>query len=418
MKRFESLKDIVDNGFCLSCGLCKELAPEGTIEMQWAPNGHLRPRTSRPLTPEEEDAIVQICPGINQTGPFDQPLVQPSNVWGDLRRVVMGWATDPDTRFQASTGGVMTSINRYLLESGRVSFVLQVRAGGPKSTDSEPVLIRDPKDLIVGSQSRYASSAPLSAVRAALELNEPFSVSLKPCDIAGVRNLQRVDERARRLIVYTQTMICGTVPSLDTTMDFLRREGVNPDEEYPVALRWRGDGCPGPTLAVIPDGREVTGLYNDMWDNNPWTTQFRCKVCPDAIGLQADITTGDAWPNAMANGESAGTNVIIARTAIGEEVLAECERLGYLTTEPAQDGVLDYVQPHEAILRKSFGARLAGAIVTGTPVPNFTALTEQECAAELTADELATVFKGSVQRKRAGQGDESATMDDENQSRL
>ena len=112
MKRFETLKDIVENGFCLSCGLCKELAPEGVIEMQWAPNGQLRPRTSRPLTPDEEDAIVQICPGINQTGPFDQPLVQPDNVWGDLRRVLMGWATDPDTRFQASTGGVMTSINR------------------------------------------------------------------------------------------------------------------------------------------------------------------------------------------------------------------------------------------------------------------------------------------------------------------
>ena len=93
MKRFQSLKDIVDNGFCLSCGLCKELAPEGTIEMQWAPNGHLRPRTSRPLTPEEEDAIVQICPGINQTGPFDQPLVQPSNVW--VTSDASSWAGPP-----------------------------------------------------------------------------------------------------------------------------------------------------------------------------------------------------------------------------------------------------------------------------------------------------------------------------------
>jgi coenzyme F420 hydrogenase subunit beta len=213
-------------------------------------------------------------------------------------------------------------------------------------------------------------------------------------------------------------MFCGTVTSLDTTMDFLRREGVNPEEEYPTSLRWRGNGCPGPTLAVMPDGREVTGLYNDMWDNNPWTTQFRCKVCPDAIGLQADIATGDTWPNSVANGESAGTNVIIARTAIGEEVLAECERLGYLTTEPAQDGVLDYFQPHQVILRKSFGARLAGAVVTGTPIPNFTALAEQECAAELTSDELANVFKGTVERKRAGQGDESTNMDDENKSRL
>jgi coenzyme F420 hydrogenase subunit beta len=418
MKRFESLKDIVENGFCLSCGLCKELAPEGVITMAWAPNGQLRPNTARALTADEDAAIVEICPGINQTGPFESDLVNPHPLWGDMRRVVMGYATDPDTRFRASTGGVMTSINRYLLESGRVSFVLQVRASDGVATDSEAVLIRNPADLIVGSQSRYASSAPLAAVRAALELNEPFAVSLKPCDIAGVRNLQRVDERARRLIVYTQAFFCGTVTSLETTKDFLRREGVDPDKEYPETLRWRGNGCPGPTLAVMPDGREVTGLYMDMWDKYPWTTQFRCKICPDAIGLQADLTTGDAWPNAVAEGESAGTNVIVARTAIGEDVLAECERLGYLATEAPVEDVLDFVQPHQAILRKSFSTRLAGAVVSGTPMPNFTALADQECAAQLTPAELASVFQGTLERKRAGQGDERVSMEEENKSRM
>jgi coenzyme F420 hydrogenase subunit beta len=361
--------------------------------MEWAPNGQLRPRTSRPLTPDEDAAIVQVCPGINQTGPFNEPRARPHDVWGDLRRVVMAWAADPDIRLRASTGGVMTAINRYLLDSRRVAFVLQLRASQTGATESEPVMVRDPTDLLTGSQSRYASSAPLAAVRAALELNEPFAVSLKPCDIAGIRNLQREDERAQRLIVYTQTFFCGTVLSLETTMGFLRREGVDPEREYPETLRWRGNGCPGPTVATMPDGRQVTGLYNDMWDNNPWTTQFSCKICPDAIELQSDIATGDTWPGAVADGESEGTNVVIARTALGEEVLAECERLGYLETRPAEGGILDDVQPHHARLRQTFSSRLAGAMVAGTPTPNFSGLAEDACAAQLSTQELGTVFR-------------------------
>jgi coenzyme F420 hydrogenase subunit beta len=412
VKHFETLKDIVENGFCLSCGLCKELAP-GAIDMRWASNGHIRPQVSRALTPEEDAAIVRVCPGINQTGPFDEPLQRPNAVWGDVRKVVMAWAADPEVRFKASTGGVLSAINRYLLESGRVSFILQVRASESSAADSDPVLIRDPNDLQTGSASRYASSAPLSAIRAALDLNEPFAVSLKPCDIAGVRNLQREDERARRLIKYTQTFYCGTVTSLETTKDFLRREGVDPEKEWPATLRWRGNGCPGPTVAVMPDGREVTGSYNDMWDNNPWTTQFRCKICPDAIGLQADITAGDSWPNSVANGESAGTNAVIARTAVGEEVLAEAVRLGYLETSAAEEADLDFFQPHQVALRRSLGARLAGAMVAGSPTPNFRSMGEEACAADVTPQELARVFQGTVERRRAGQGDESAFIEDD-----
>ena len=412
MNRFETLKDIVENGFCLSCGLCKGCAPEGVIEMVQSPIGQIRPSTNRLLTAEEDKAIVDICPGINQTGPFDDTLVRPNSVWGDLRRVVIAWSGDPETRFKASTGGVMTSINRYMLESGRAAFILQMQASETSALESDPVFVRDPADLLKNSQSRYATSSPLTAIRAALELNEPFVVSLKPCDIGGIRNLQRVDERARRLIVLTQTFFCGTVTSTDTTMDFLRRNGVDPEIEYPEKLRWRGNGCPGPTVATMPDGREILGGYNEMWMDNPWGTQFRCKICPDSIGLQSDITAGDTWPDSISNGESEGTNAVIARTAIGEEVLAECERLGYLEMIIAEDSILDFFQPHQVALRRQFSTRVAAAVVSGVPIPNFTALAAEACSEQLTTKELAVVFAGTLDRKRAGQGDEGVDMED------
>jgi coenzyme F420 hydrogenase subunit beta len=196
------------------------------------------------------------------------------------------------------------------------------------------------------------------------------------------------------------------------TMALIRRNGGDPELQPPVTLRWRGNGCPGPFVAAMADGSEVTATYNDMWVDNKWTTQFRCKICPDAIGMQADFVAADSWPDAIANGESEGTNVVIARTEIGAEVLAACEREGYLHVEDAGHDILDYTQPHQTRLRQSFGARLAGALVGGVPVPNFNGLAEDVTAAELSPDDLANVFKGTIARVRAGQSDERVVPED------
>jgi coenzyme F420 hydrogenase subunit beta len=192
----------------------------------------------------------------------------------------------------------------------------------------------------------------------------------------------------------------------------LRRVGTDPIKTQPKAFQWRGNGCPGPMVATMPDGREVTSTYYDMYYDNSYHTQFRCKICPDAVGLQADIATGDSWPNAEPKGESTGTNVVVGRTASGAEVLAECERLGYLTVHDEPETVLDDTQPHQVRLRRTFNSRVAGAIVAGTPTPNFTGLAEDACASALEPAELVSVFQGTVERVRAGQADESSVMDD------
>jgi coenzyme F420 hydrogenase subunit beta len=410
MKRFESLSEIVSHGYCLSCGLCTQVV-DG-IEMALTTEDQLRPRPSRRLTPDDEARIVAICPGISVTGPFGDDLAFPDPVWGDVRTTHEGWATDPETRFRASAGGVMTAINRYLLESGRAAFILQARAGGGDALASEGVMIRDPDDLLTGSQSRYAPSAPLDKLNDALATGEPFAVSLKPCDIAGVRNFQRLNPDLADRIVFTMAMFCGTVPSRETSWQVLRRQGIDNATDPPESFRWRGYGCPGPAVATFPDGRQVTATYNQMWNEDRWTTQFRCKICPDAIGLQADIATGDFWPGAVPKGETPGENAIISHTALGAEVLADAAAAGYLTLKSTDLATIADTQPHHVRLRQTWSARVAAASVAGAPVPEFRDLAAADCAAMLEARDIAATFEGTLERARAGQGDEASEFDD------
>ncbi len=405
-RTFSTLAEIVRNGYCLSCGLCTQVVEPGAVDMQFTRDDQLRPRARRTLSDAENARIVAVCPGVSVRGPFGRELANPDPVWGDIRATYEGWATDPGIRYRASAGGVMTAINRYLLESGRADFIVQVRPGGPDALTSEPVFVRDPEQLLTGAQSRYAPSAPLSAINAALATGEKFAVSLKPCDVAGVRNLQGTNPRAARQIVFATAMFCGTVPSRETSWKFLRRKGEDPQADPPSAFRWRGNGCPGATKATWADGREVSGTYNDLWNVERWTTQFRCKICPDAIGLQADIATGDFWPGGAPTKETPGENGIIAHTGIGAEVLGDCIGGGYLTVRDTDLETIAASQPHHVRLRQTFAARSAGATDGGLPMPSFHDLAAEACAAMLDQNDIAETRRGTRARVAAGQGDE------------
>lgn len=85
------------------------------------------------------------------------------------------------------------------------------------------------------------------------------------CDIAGVRNLQRVDARAREYVRFTQTMLCGTVPSISSLLGLERclrgqLADLNDTQPHHVQLRRsltsRLSGCEVMGLAV-PDFEDL-----------------------------------------------------------------------------------------------------------------------------------------------------------------
>ena len=405
---FQTLDQIVTNGFCIGCGLCAALAPGAGIEMREAANGHLRPHPARPCTPDEQAAILRLCPGISVTGPFAaSPGADP--VWGPALRVARGHATDPELRFEAAAGGMMSALSQYLLESGQAQAVLQVAAAPDDALASRPVASRTAAELRAASGSRYATCASLATLPAMLDAGAPFAVAMKPCDIAAVRNLQAEDPRARRLIVLTIALFCGTVPGLAASEGFLARRALTRAEI--ATFRWRGHGCPGPTTAQTRDGKLYSGAYAEFWVDNPWTTQFRCKICPDAVGLQADIAVGDAWPGGWPQGEDDGWNTVVARTPAGEALLAAAEAAGRIHLEPADIALLSDTQPHHVALRRGLAARLAAARVAGLPEPRFLDLALDRCADALDPDALGTIFAGTLRRLRAGHGDEASAAD-------
>ena len=244
---------------------------------------------------------------------------------GPIIRIDRGYAAEPDIRFRGSTGGVLTTLALFLLESRRVSFVAHVAADPDQPMRTRPHLSYTRADVLAAAGSRYGPAAPLKDFLSLLDRAEPFAFIGKPCDIGAVRNLAKIDPRVDQYCHYLLTLVCGGASELGKSVDVLSDLGIS-EEELSV-FRYRGYGNPGKTRIETKDGRAFELTYDDMWAvESKWRIQSRCKICADAIGETADVAASDLWPGGGPSGEDAGFNGVLARTAKGAELVSRRRR--------------------------------------------------------------------------------------------
>lgn len=416
----DRLSAIVEQGLCIGCGICQAVAGPDAVRVVKTTTGWEQPVVVGDLDHATVDRIHDTCPGTRIEG-LPERLVDPDAhldpVWGTWHRMVRAWAADPVVRHEGSTGGVLTALAGYLLDAGRVDFVLHVRASTTTPTFGERHLSFSQADVMEGAGSRYGPTAALLDVDEVLDRGQPFAFVGKPCDISALRNHARYDPRVDELVRYWLTPVCGGFmppPSMDA---FLRRIDVEP--ESVTGFRYRGQGCPGPTRVEVGDDvRELH--YLDLWgdDESMWKLPWRCKVCPDGIGEAADIAAADSWPGGSpTRGESEddpGTNAVVVRTAAGLELLEAAVRDGALTVEcdigPAE---MNEYQPHQVKKKQAVWARHQGIADEGRIVPATARLRLEELAATIPDEVNEAQRQGARDRIAQGKATEPRPDPDE-----
>lgn len=408
--KITNLDDIIEGGLCAGCGLCESIAGRDAVEMDLTPDGRVRPRTKSPLRHDVFQQIMQVCPGVTVTGPANDqagPSGKMHRIYGPIASLHRGWARDEKVRFHAAAGGSLTALGTYLLESGKVEAVLHIKASADNPLMSDTIVSISARDVYDGAQSRYGPAAPLTQVHRLLDEGRTFAVIGKPCDVAAIRNLGRVDTRVDTQIPFCLTIFCGSVPSLKMPVQMAASFGVGEDEL--TLFRWRGDGWPGMTHMETRDGRSFDLTYDKAYfeDGVPWAydAQFRCKICPDAIGELADVACPDGW--VMEDGkpvhrEAPGVNVLVARTLRGASLLRDAEADGALVLRPFSEAELEVMHDDHKPRKISWPARMLGLRLAGRPAMQV--LRYRKLAAMMAAGPgyfLASLF-GGFRRARAG----------------
>ncbi len=399
-RRAESIAEVVASGLCIGCGLC-ETVTEQRVQMRPTAAGSLRPAPLDGFSANEEAQLLAACPGT-VASPRSDLDVEPDDVWGRVSDVRLAWAGDPDVRFRAATGGVLTALGMHLLDSGQAAFVLHVGTDPDAPMRSRWVMSESSAEVLTNAGSWYGPTAPLAGLGPALDLGEPFAVIAKPCDLGALHAYASIDPRVNELVVARLTMVCGGQSRFEKSQDVISALGV--DESEVSLFRYRGYGNPGPTRVETHDGRSFELSYNEMWDDESgWKTESRCTVCPDALGEAADVAAADAWPGGGPTGEDEGFNGIMVRSAAGAELVASANRAGALVLgDPITVREYDDLQPHQVRKKVALSARYEGFTLAGHPVIETSGLRIDALGARLSDEDRIREIDGTVRRVNAG----------------
>jgi coenzyme F420 hydrogenase subunit beta len=401
------LRTVVTSGMCSGCGLCEAIAGRDRVEMRMSPIGHLRPHVKEPLPRDLEERILDACPGAVVRGPVRRAGVRVDPVFGPIDDLHRSFAADPAVRHRAAAGGTLTALARFLLASGDVDAILHVRASAQTPWLTDAVVSRTEADVVAGSQSRYGPAAPLVHVRRLLDDGVRFALVAKPCDVNALRALGRRDPRVARQVPYMLTIFCGSFSSSHFPVQVMRYHGVEPGEVR--TFRFRGEGWPGPTRVETRDGRTFDVTYDEVWydKTKPWRHGFqhRCKICPDAIGEDADVAAPDGWlvvDGRPVHEEAPGVNFTICRTPAGSDLVRRAAEAGYLSLEPLGLDELAHVHADHLPRKTSWPVRLLALTLLRQPHVRVRGLRPLRAVRAAGLRHTLSAFGGALRRARAG----------------
>ncbi len=378
---------------CIGCGLCKS---ELQVNMAVTEKGYLVPEFC--ANEQTQEFLKQVCPvsGL-RTENYDGAFV-----WGKSINAYASYATDSEMRKKASSGGVLTALAIYLLESKAVDGVIHVVVDEQNPTKTKCQISTNREQVIAGCGSRYSISSPWLTLSTCVEEGKKYAAIGKPCDISALRNLKKYGTKYDN-IVYLLSFFCAGLPSQQANDNLLSQLGC--DKEKCMTLTYRGNGWPGFATAVDCEGANYQMEYSKAWggilgrDVHPY-----CRICIDGIGENADISCGDGW-YLTADGtqpdfaEREGRNVVFTRTTEGELLYRKAVEAGVIHSEKWEDlGQLQIIQKYQYTRRTTMLAKMKAFRLLGKKTPLYSKTLLKEYGKQIEQKEKLRVFLGTVKR--------------------
>lgn len=378
-KSFQDLKmDIIDKGLCTGCGTCVGVCPHRCIAMK-------RERL------EPEPALIGNCPGCEiccKVCPGkDIPLrdleefffgakreMSPQDI-GVYRSLGQGYAVDKTVRRAGASGGLVSALIQYALDSGLVDGALLAGFDEQAPYYTKPYLVTSSHRVVEFAQSKYAmvSTNELlgDVVRSGIQR---LAVVGCPCHIHGIRKLQMFKLRPdiTKTVAIIIGLYCGTQFYFEGTRHILVEECGMKGVDEVRSLKYRGGDWPGHFIVETRDGRRVEVHRHDYLDHIlvPGYRRDRCMMCLDWSSEISDLSVGDNFAPPQEGELPLGVTSFIVRSEAGERFIRGSEEKGYIKTQPLE---IEYIfgSPGFEFKKHSAGYRWAQRRLYGWPIPDY-----------------------------------------------
>ncbi|MEJ1178638.1 MULTISPECIES: Coenzyme F420 hydrogenase/dehydrogenase, beta subunit C-terminal domain [unclassified Pseudarthrobacter] len=364
---------VVSNGNCTGCGACALISSR--VNMVLDAHGYMRPSIEESTNPaydrQEAETFRASCPGVSVRARRRQGASY-HETFGTYISAWQGAARDEKTRLNGSSGGVLTALAGWLLESGQISYAIGSNAEPDAPRRTIPVRITTKAEALAAAGSRYAPVSNLTELSD--EPDTRTAAILKPCEATALAQYQdacAVPDANRPISL---SFFCAGTPSQLATDRLIDEMGIDPLQLQ--SLRYRGNGWPGEFTAVGTSGEARSISYDESWGKHLGRElQWRCKICPDGTGEHSDISVGDYWHSDERGypifENASGNSAVIARTARGHQLLIEAVEAGVLDLSPVDLDSVSEIQPLQRNRRRTIVVRQWARLLSGSRVPSY-----------------------------------------------
>lgn len=323
------ISKVVDDSLCTGCGTCISICPKNAIKL-------LKEQNHGIYVPEVEISKCNNCQLCLKTCPayefdyndFNIELYgkRAENIFvGNYNKCYTGYSQEYNVRYNSSSGGVVTEILIFALESKLIEGVLVTRMKKNNPLEPEPFIAKTKEELIEASTSKYCPVPANIVIKEILENNIKCAVVGLPCHINGIRKAEKVNKKLKDLIVLHIGLFCGYGINFSGTEILLKWLNINSEQVH--KLSYRGSGWPG-AVTINHNNNEMKSItlrsYYGRFFLDYGFAPKSCLLCSDLTCELSDISFGDAWLPEYSN-DKIGTSIIIARNENGTKILQNAE---------------------------------------------------------------------------------------------
>jgi len=288
-------KDLkIYDSVCTGCSACTEACAfpdvQGINPIQLIKNDHglAVPRINSD-TCTECMACYKACPTEDKIYHNDITFDKYKTQIGEC---YYGYSLDNEHRFEAATAGVTTEIAAYLLDTQQVDGVVSSYQNDENEIITE--IFTKSSEVRKTRGSIYRQVSLLNGLAEKIEQGNHKKILLigLPCHIAGLKTLQKANKHLRKNVEFITVALFCKQTKTEEFSDFERnilKAKKNKKIDY------RGKGWPGVTRIEGAGNLPFNHIdFSLMWGTFAFTPDY-CLTCSDPIGVEADISIGDAW---------------------------------------------------------------------------------------------------------------------------
>lgn len=322
-----SIQSVITQALCSACGGCAAACSTGAISMRENAGGFLTADvdSNRCI---DCGKCRKVCPSV----PENQTIQDlPASLHGPCLEGFIGHACKKSVRYAGQSGGLVTALLLYLLDSGKIDGAI-TNQFDPEKRRSKAFYASTRKELLDSSGSYYTQSA---VVKVALEHSgQRLAAVVLGCQAESLERFQKTADKPVRP-EYLLGLICAGQNSGHMIDSLIARSGCAAGEN-PLKFRFRYThpaygGWPGNVL-LITDTRRYTLDKSERFALKPICESYRCLLCYDQMCGNADLVCGDPW--GIEGDHSAGETVVIAHTEKGLQLLRDASEAGYIELRP------------------------------------------------------------------------------------